>query len=352
MLLYQPIALYWEQGRPDQRPVAEEACRQVARWQARHGQSCLPPQLDRPTQLERLAEPAQDLLDEAARLLGKEALPELFPELLAYHRQLSQQLERFAQLYPDQAELLEAWRSDLGDYQDAVGALVEQAWTDAAALLARVSGNLKLRRQAVERVRRQQGFSALAELDELAWSLQRGRADGRAVQQKLQTALMEVAIVLQRDFPDPRLRSEWADLWEPLSVELSGRLAGDLELALLPRLEDFFQRQAHWLQRARQRRDFSALWWGQLGADLLGWFAGWRLRESVSLLEARSWLAQDLSPWPEPDRQLRVSYLNQTEAWLLRVRDCLKDSARHQVGELVAFGDGLYDRWLWLFSKA
>jgi len=202
------------------------------------------------------------LLEEAARLLGKEALPELFPELLTYHRQLSQQLERFALLYPEQTELLKAWRCDLGDYQEAVGALVEQAWTDAGALLAQVSRNLKVRQQAAERVRRQQGFSPLAELDELAWNLQRGQADGRAVLQKLQTALAEVAVVMQRDFPDPRLRSEWADLWEPLSVELSERLTSNPELALLPRLEDFFQRQAHWLQRARQRRDFSALWWG------------------------------------------------------------------------------------------
>lgn len=356
MLFYQPIARYWEQGGAEARLAAEAACRQIAQLRGRLGQQRTAPDLDRPAELEILPAPPPNLLEEVHQLLGKgaySALPLLFPELLDYHRQWCERVECFAAAYPHYQDLLEALRADLGEYQNAVGALVEEAWEDGATMLAEVAQNLALREAAMERVRRQDGFSPIAELDQLAWSLQRGNPQGQAVRKKLEAAEAEVSLLLEREFPDPRLSSEWADLWRPLGRELNSRLAEGAELALLPRLEEFFQGHAHWLQRARQRRDFRPLdWWRQLREDLTGWFAGWKLRDSVQLEPARVWLNRGAAEWPKADRDLRLMYLEKGRQWLIRIEGCLASSARQQVAGLVAFGDLQFDRWLWLESKA
>ena len=356
MLLCQPIALYWEQGRPDLRPAAEEACRLLTQFQASSGEEFVPPDLDRPCEVPVLQEPPADLLESVCQLLRKGAyrvLPERFPALLSFHQVWSTQLAQFARQYPGKKDLLELAQSDLRDYQDAVGALVEEAWTDAGPMFSQVAANLRVRSAAMGEVRRLEGFSPIAEVDELAWHLQRGNPDARAVLHKLQEAELEVSAVLQQKFPDPRLRSEWLDLWAPLCKELRQRFAVRPDLALMPRLVEFFQRQAHWLQRARQRRDFGRLpWWQQLREDLAGWFFGWKLRETVRLERAMHWLNLDFSAWPEADRELREHYRQLTIGWLGRVECCLAASGRHQVSELVAFGDLHFDRWLWLQSKA
>lgn len=289
-------------------------------------------------------------MQEARELLEKEAyreIPRLYSGLLAYHQQLTDQLQRFAALYPAQAELRKAWQRDLLDYQDAVGALVEQAWRDADRLLAQVSENLSCRLQLAESVRCREGFSRLPELDELAWSLHHGHPDAEAVRRKLEMALQQVADVLVRNYPDPRLQMEWADLWEPRGAELSLQLAHP-QLGLLSHLEDYFERLGHWLQRAAQRRDFGALtWWRDLRQDLI-----LQRTESAALLSARQWLASELGKWPEADRQLRAHYRNETSQWLDNVQRCLAASQSQSIRALVAFGDLHYDRWLWLQSKA
>ncbi|MBX3166377.1 MAG: hypothetical protein KF760_03150 [Candidatus Eremiobacteraeota bacterium] len=353
MLLYQPIALYWEQGQPEQRAAAEEACRLIAEFQTNSGEPAAPPDLERPCQLPVLPARPADLLEEVQLLLGKgahSALSARFSELLAYYRQWVERVDSFGRRYPGQKELLAAIQLDLSDYQEAVGALVEQAWVEAAPMVSRVARNLALRQASMENVRRQEGFSPLAELDELAWNLQRGKADGTAALHRLREAQLQVGQLLEQEFPDPRLRTEWIDLWAPLGRELAQRLATP-DLSLLARLEDFFRRHAHWLQRARQRRDFSRLpWWRQLREKLVGWFAGQTLRESVEFQAARCWLHRDFSEWPEADRELRLHYSRQTSHWLDQVEACLAGSARQQVAELLAFGDLHYDRWLWLES--
>lgn len=353
-LLYQPIALYWEQGQPELRPAAEAACRQLAQWQERRGDSFGPPDLARPADLEALPRPVPDLLEEASLLLergARVALPMLFPDLLAYHQRLLGQIRTFASLYPNHTDLLQALQGDLTDYQDAVGALVEEAWSDAGRLVTGVIRNLSRHLAAMEDVRLKEGFSAAAELDYLAWTLQAGRPDGASALEKLKDAEFQVLEVLAHEFPDPRLGSEWADLWAPLCQELKGRLASRPDFSLLPRLEEFFQRQQHWLQRARQRRDYSRLsWWQVLRQSLVDWYAGCKLRASVleALKSSRLRQSTDFSDWPEADRELRQGYAQQANHWLGQIEGCLRDSARHQLGELVAFGDWRFDRWLWL----
>jgi hypothetical protein len=289
-----------------------------------------------------------DLLEQALQLLRKGAtssLPSLFPELLSFYRERQQRSRRFAALYSNQPELLALLDEDLGCYQNAVGALVEQAWSDAAPLLEEVSGRLAERDRAMETVRRQYGFSPVAELDELAWSLHRGRPDAGGVLGLLQAAEAEVSRVLAREFPDPRLRQEWEDLWRPQGQQLKERLQRQPHLSLLPQLEAYVSRHRHWLQRARQRRDFSALPWWE------------RLRRQLSegdgppdLAEARAFAARDLTDWPEPDRELRQTYQKQLFGWLEAIETCADGESRsHQV----ALGDQAYDRWLWLAqSKA
>lgn len=289
-----------------------------------------------------------DLLEQALQLLGKGAtssLPSLFPELLSYYRQRQQQSQRFAALYPSQPELLALLDEDLGCYQNAVGALVEQAWTDAAPLLQEVSGRFTQRDRAMAEVRRQHGFSPLAELDELAWSLHRGRPNASGAVEFLQAAEAEVCQVLAREFPDPRLRQEWEDLWKPQGLHLQERLQRDPQLALLPLLETFFSRHRHWLQRACQRRDFSALpWWEQLRRQLT------EGNGPIDLAEARAFCARDFDEWPEADRHLRRTYVEQLHRWLDSIEAGGDAQSRSQ---LVGWGDQTYDRWLWLAqSKA
>ena len=281
------------------------------------------------------------LLEQVLQFLREGAygsLPLLFPGLIAHHQDCSESLGRFALLYPGEKELLAAWESDLSDYQNAVGALVEQAWADAEPLWEEVSRNFGQRRAAAERVRLQQGYSGLPALDEFAWSLHRGRPDGRELLQQLRQAENEVSQVA---FPDPRLTSEWKDLWAPLGRELIEGLQTAPHLGLLPRLEEFFHRHRHWLRRARQRRDYSAIpWWQQLREQLT-------TSQALTFDSAASWLDRDFSDWPEADRQLRLRFARETRDWLERLRDHPDSSP---ASEWVAFGDLHYDRWLWLFQ--
>lgn len=289
-----------------------------------------------------------DPLEQALQLLRKGAtgsLPVLFPELLSYYRQRQQRSQRFGALYPQQLELLALMDEDLSFYQNAVGALVEQAWTDAAPLLEEVSGRLAKRDRAMEAVRCQHGLSRRAELDELAWSLHRGRPDVSGVVGLLRAAEAEVSRVLASEFPDPRLRQEWEDLWKPQGQQLTERLKRQPHLSLLPQLEAYVTRHRHWLQRARQRRDFGALpWWEQLRRQLT------EGEGSPDLTPARAFAARDFADWPGADRELRQTYLKQLLGWLEGIEVYADADSRRQQ---VAFGDQAYDRWLWLAqSKA
>ncbi|MBN9417521.1 hypothetical protein ABS71_21500 [bacterium SCN 62-11] len=276
-----------------------------------------------------------DVLDQVLQFLREGAyssLPSLFPALVAYHQELSQELERFALLYPGENGLIAAWQADLGDYQNAVGALVEQAWGEAMSLWEEVSGHLLRRRAATAQVRRQQGFSVVPALDEFAWSLHRGRPDAVEALKLLREAEREVSYV---PFPDPRLTQEWQELWGPLCQELTRQLQTSPHLSQLPRLEEFWQRHRHWLRRAEQRRDFGGVpWWQALREQLTG-------SRPISLDSAYEWLNRDFAEWPEADRQLRLHYIQEARDWL-------KEIGERPASDSVAFGDLRYDRWLWL----
>ncbi|MBS2035709.1 hypothetical protein JST97_12030 [bacterium] len=348
-MIYQPLALYWERSEEGQADPAEvRAAQQVV---ARLAQLGLVVQLDRPERLPELPEAPPDLMQAVQELLhspNPRLTALLFPDLVAFHRAYGEELDGFRQLYPSCQPLIQAIERDLIGYQEAVGAMVEQDWSAARRLFQVES--LRRHRRDMAQVRSEHGCWPEAALDELAWSCQRGRPQGSALSAWLDQLERECRLILDNQFPDPRLREEWKDLWKPRLQTLRARLARP-ELAILPTAQQWLDGQRHWVARARQQRDFSRLsWWGGLRQGLIHWFAGrWPRNELRPLLsQAECWLDMDLSGWPELDRELRQHHLEQAGQILGKIGECLRSSDRAGLAQLVDRADAAYDRWLWL----
>jgi hypothetical protein len=272
-------------------------------------------------------------LDEVLELLAQQrpmGFSQRYRELLEFHQDWELELSQFALHYPDRAGRLAPIEADLEVYREGVGALVEGDYGAAQRLLRESWDRLKVHRETLADMRQRYGYSRYRGVDWLGWTAHRGQPDGQPLKQELARLRFQVEEVLEVEFPDPRVQTEWQQYWLSRFEEVAQAPPG---LALLQAAESLQEGLSGWLERAALRRDFSGFpAWMELRSGLISWHAGLCDRDELfaSLQVWQSW------PWRE----------------LESIQTGIQQRRRQEVRQWVAAGDWEYDRWLWLYPGA